>query len=173
LLATLSRIENTGGGKVAFRPAGSWPLVPSSSARTLPGYIPPAIVEDYTEACLIASLSPKASATLSRRCLQGMIRDFWKVLRVKLSDEIAAIKGMVDPDVWNAIEAVRKIGNIGAHMEADINTIVDVDPGEAQQLIGLIELLIDEWYVARENRKNRIAAVIAIGIAKSEAKKAV
>lgn len=36
---------------------------------------------------------------------------------------------------------VREIGNIGAHMEADINVIIDVDPDEAQILIDLVELL--------------------------------
>ena len=48
---------------------------------------------------------------------------------------------------------VRKIGNIGAHMEADINVIVDVDRNEAQVLIELAELLFEEWYVAAETRK--------------------
>lgn len=45
--------------------------------------------------------------------------------------------------------------NIGAHMEKDIDIIIDVEPEEAQLLIGLIEQLVDEWYVAREDRKNR------------------
>ena len=51
-------------------------LIPFGSAKPLPDYIPVALREDYTEACLIRALSPKASATLIRRCLQGMIRDF-------------------------------------------------------------------------------------------------
>ena len=33
----------------------------------------PQLMDDYEEACAIVNLSPKASATLSRRCLQGMI----------------------------------------------------------------------------------------------------
>jgi hypothetical protein len=41
-------------------------------------------------------------------------------------------------------------------MEADINVIVDVDPDEAQVLIELAELLFDEWYVAREQRQQRL-----------------
>jgi hypothetical protein len=40
-------------------------------------------------------------------------------------------------------------------MEKDINVIVDVEPGEAQLLIGLIEQLVDDWYVARESRRKR------------------
>jgi hypothetical protein len=34
----------------------------------------------------------------------------------------------VPENVHAAIHAVRTIGNIGAHMEKDINLIVDVDP---------------------------------------------
>lgn len=151
-----------------------WDLVPESLALALPAYIPAAIVEDYGEACLIETKSPKASATLSRRCLQGMIRDFWgvKVKSNKLVHEIDAIEDKVDPDVWQAIDAVRKLGNIGAHMEADISVIVDVDPDEARHLIELIELLIEEWYVARDNKQQRVRKVIAAAQAKDQQKQA-
>lgn len=57
----------------------SWQLIPESKVKTWPDYIPKAIREDYSEACLICGLSPKASATLSRRCLQGIIRNVWDV----------------------------------------------------------------------------------------------
>jgi len=132
-----------------------WQLLPESEAKALPNYIPPAIQQDYYEACRIRDLSPKASATLSRRCLQGMIRDFWKITKGNLKEEIEALQDKVDLDVWGSIDAVRSVGNIGAHMEKDINVIVDVEPKEAQLLIGLIEQLIDEWYIARNNRKKR------------------
>jgi hypothetical protein len=56
----------------------NWGLMPESDAKPQPDFIPKALVEDYTEACRIRDLSPKASATLARRCLQGMIRDFCK-----------------------------------------------------------------------------------------------
>src|SRR6266849_6151096 len=59
------------------KPKQDWKLVPSASVRVFPDYVPAPILGDYREACLIKDLSPKASATLSRRCLQGMIRDFW------------------------------------------------------------------------------------------------
>jgi hypothetical protein len=47
-------------------------------------------------------------------------------------------------------------------MEKDVNAIVDVDPDEAQVLIGLTELLFEEWYVAREARSRNIARLAAI-----------
>ena len=139
-----------------------WDLIPPSRAKAYPNYIPKAILDDYNEACLIVDLSPKASATLSRRCIQGIIRDYWKVKPGRLVDEIEQVKDKTDPLTWDAIDSVRKVGNIGAHMEKDINLIVDVDPNEAEMLIELIEILLKEWYIAREDRKNRLLRIKAM-----------
>lgn len=139
-----------------------WKLKPQSSAKPLPEYIPKAIRDDYTEACLIVDLSPKASATLARRCLQGMIRDFFKVSGKTLWAEIQALKDKIDPTTWKAIDGLRNIGNIGAHMEANIDLVVDVDPDEASLLIQLIETLIDEWYVHRHERAERMSKIITV-----------
>jgi Domain of unknown function (DUF4145) len=149
-----------------------WDLIPSSKAKTLPDYIPQPIKEDYSEAHQILALSPKASATLARRCLQGMIRNFFGISLPTLKAEIDAIQNKVDPLVWQAIEGVRKIGNIGAHMEKDINVIVDVEPNEAELLVGLIEFLIKDWYVARNNKEQHLIALIGVADKKDGAKKA-
>ena len=74
----------------------------------------------------------------------------------------------VQADSVEAIDHVRGIGNIGAHMEADINVIIDVDPDEAQVLIGLVELLFAEWYVAREQRKQGLEKLRTIAAEKKE-----
>jgi hypothetical protein len=150
----------------------TWMLIPPSSAKVFPDYVPKVIRDDYTEACAIRDLSPKASATLSRRCLQGMIRDFWKVSKGRLVDEIDAIKDKLDTETWAAIDIVRKIGNIGAHMEKDINVIIDVEPNEAQLLIGLIELLVKDWYIVRHDRAERLKEIVTVGQAKKAAKDA-
>ena len=148
-----------------------WQLRPQSTARVFPSYIPAPILQDYAEACAIRDLSPKASATLARRCLQGIIRDFWSISKPRLVDEIEAIKSKTDPLTWQAIDAVRGVGNIGAHMEKDINLVIDVDPNEAALLIGLLEVLLRDWYVARHEREQQLNRIVAIGKAKSEAKK--
>lgn len=155
-------------------------LRPESHAKPQPDYIPNAIVQDYNEACRIRDLSPKASATLARRCLQGMIRDFCKIIEGRLIDEINKLKSLVDaetaprgvtPESVEAIDHVRKIGNIGAHMEHDVNLIVEIDPEEAQALIELIEMLFKEWYVESHNRKLRLERIALIRADKDEAKK--
>lgn len=146
-------------------------LLPASRAQALPPFIPAPIVADYNEACLIETLSPKASATLSRRCLQGILRDYWKVKPGKLYNEIEEVKDKMDPATWDAIDAVRKVGNIGAHMEKDIDVIVDVEPQEAALLIGLIETVIKDWYIIREERRVRLEQIKQMAVAK-DAKKA-
>lgn len=72
-----------------------------------------------------------------------------------LASEIDQIKDKVDPDTWESIEAVRKVGNIGAHMEKDVDLIVEVDEREASLLIELIESLFEDWYVDRFKREQR------------------
>lgn len=144
----------------------TWALKPNSSAKPMPEYVPTAIRNDYNEACLICGLSPKASATLSRRSLQGMIRDFHGIAKGTLNQEILALKDKIDAITWEAIDAVRSIGNIGAHMEKDINVIIDVESEEAQLLIGLIEMLIKEWYVARHDREERMKELVVLAASK-------
>ncbi len=99
----------------------------------MPDYVPQPVLDDYTEACLIKTLSAKASATLARRALQGMIRNFWGINKPTLAREIDELKDKVDTDTWTAIDSLRHIGNIGAHMEKDIGVIVDVELEEAAQ----------------------------------------
>jgi len=150
----------------------SWQLIPESKAMSFPSYIPPAILGDYNEACLILNKSPKAAATLARRCLQGIIRDFWqvKIKSGRLSDEIKEIESKVDPKTLEAIDSVRSVGNIGAHMEQDINLIVDIEPKEADLLVGLIEILLKDWYIARYEREIHLDAVRQLGIEKKQPK---
>jgi len=146
-------------------------LKPSHIMKHFPDYIPEPIRNDYEEACKIKELSPKASATLSRRCLQGMIRDFWEITKSNLSKAIKELEAKIDAESWDAIDSLRKMGNIGAHMEEDINLIIDVEPDEAQLLITLIEMLMDEWYIARHKRQEKLSAIKAAADTKTALKK--
>jgi hypothetical protein len=137
-----------------------------------PEFVPAPIREDYEEACLIRDLSPKSAATLARRSLQGILRDFYKAKPGRLLDEIKALADSMDPELLEAIHGVRKVGNIGAHLEADINVIVDVDPDEAKLLIELVETMIEETYVRREQRRIRLQHVKILADEKEQQRKA-
>lgn len=146
-------------------------IQPKSLAKQFPEYVPEAVRNDYEEACAIVNLSPKASATLSRRCLQGMIRDFFQISKKNLYDEIDAIKPNIPAEQWAVLDGLRRIGNIGAHMEKDINLIIDIEPNEAQKLIKLIELLIQQWYIERHNQQQLYADIIGIDNSKQNLRK--
>jgi hypothetical protein len=155
----------------------SFLLRPNSIAKPQHSSVPAPLVRDYEEACSIVGGSPKAAATLARRCLQGMIRDFCSISKPTLHAEIRELKKQVEAgtaprqvsdESIEAIDAVRQIGNIGAHFEKEINLIVDVEPEEAAALISLTDLLFQEWYVSRYERQARLGKVKAIADAKRE-----
>jgi hypothetical protein len=170
--AKLYKVREKPNGSKEFvgSPLIQWQLRPQSKAKPFPSYIPQQILDDYREACLIVDLSPKASATLSRRALQGVIRDFWGIKKNRLIDEITELKAKIDQPTWEAIDAVRSIGNIGAHMEKDINLIIDVEPDEAGLLIGLIEILLKDWYIARNDRQQHLQSIVAVAQSKKQTK---
>ncbi|MEP1964438.1 DUF4145 domain-containing protein [Tateyamaria sp.] len=164
-------------GSKSWRPVkvlNDWSLLPRSSAKPMPDFVPEEIRNNYLEACLIQEDSPKASAAMSRRCLQGMVRDFWNIPATKrgnLGAEISYISEKVDADTLDSIKAVREVGDIGAHMEKAVDTIVDVEPEEAGLLIELIETLVSDWYIAKHRRAHRNKALQEAVAIKREAKK--
>ncbi len=140
-------------------------------ALPLSKHVPKFINDDYSEACLIKDLSPKAAATLCRRALQGMVRDRWGVSKGRLADELEAIKDQCDAELFAAMMGLKAVGNIGAHPARDISIIVDVEEGEVESLLGLVRILDREWYVARASRAADLAAVAALGETKAAQKK--
>lgn len=140
-------------------------IYPRYSYIHFPDYIPEQLRNDYQEACAIIDASPKAAATLFRRCLQGMIRDFWGINKGNLAKEIAELNGKVPSAQWAAIDALRQIGNIGAHMEGDVNLIVEVTAEEVAVLRKLIELLMDKWYIAKHDEDNVFSEISGIASA--------
>ena len=146
----IEKLEITSSVIPGFINKGEFQLLPDSIAKPFPEYVPEAIRKDYQDACRILNITPNASAALSRRCLQGMIRNFFQITEKNLYLEINALKDKVALPVWEAIDTARKLGNIGAHM-VDVSLIADVTEGEAELLVALNEMLIRKWYIAEHN----------------------
>jgi len=159
LSASLHSLETSGNRSYTGKHLKTWALIPPSRARSFPIALPPRVLEDYHEACLTLESSPKVAAALSRRCLSEMLRDFWRVQPGRLGDEFRQVKGAADPLTWEAIESVRRSGMLGARMDSEGAEIHDTEPGEAKMLIGLIETLIEDWYVGREERRKRLEGI--------------
>lgn len=145
---------------------GIWtrPIHPLSIAKHFPEYVPLQIRADYEEAYSIIHLSPKAAATLARRCMQGIIRDFYGIIKKRLIDEIEELieKKLVSSDLSTAFADLKDIGNIGAHMEKDVNLIIDIEPNEAKILLDFIEYLIDKTYIEREKHSTMLQTIHTI-----------
>lgn len=85
--------------------------------------------------------------------------------------ELNFIKNKIDPSTWDVIKTIREVGDIGAHMEKDVNYVVDVEPEEASLLLELIEALFEDWYVSRQKRLDRDERVKLLAEKKLEEKR--
>lgn len=109
------------------------------------------IVEDYNEACLILADSPKASAALSRRCLQHLLREKAGVKKKTLANEIEQVldSKQLPSYLSESLDAIRNIGKFAAHpiKSESSGEIVDVEDGEAEWNLDVLEGLFDFYYV--------------------------
>lgn len=135
-----------------------WPL---QSARPVPEEVPETLSEDYGEAALTLNLSPKASAALSRRCLQMLLREYAGAKQHNLSEQIDAVIPNLPAYVAESIDAIRNIGNFAAHpmKETASNEILDVEPGEAEWNLDVLDTLFDFYFVQPASVEKRKEAL--------------
>lgn len=134
-------------------------IKPSSSAVVYPDYVPSDPVQDYSEAVMIAELSPRASLTLSRRALQGLIRHkFPDIKQGNLFNEINSLDDKVPTPVKVALHALRDLGNIGAHPK-DIAEQVTQD--EAMHATQIIEFIIKKWYIEPHEDNEALEQIVS------------
>jgi hypothetical protein len=121
------------------------------SRSPIPPQVPRNIAEDYTEACLVLTDSAKASAALSRRCLQSLLREAAKVKPTNLDNEIQQVldSKILPSYLAESIDAVRNIGNFAAHPMKSTTSgeIIPVELGEAEWNLDVLESLFDLFYV--------------------------
>ena len=125
------------------------------SRAPLSSDVPDQYAQDYKNACLILSDSPKASAAFSRRCLQNILRDIAKVRPSNLSEEIDEILNskQLPSHLAGAIDAMRGLGNFSTHRMKSTNTgeIGEVEEGESEKLLDVLEELFDFYFVQPSN----------------------
>lgn len=122
--------------------------------------IPEIFVEDYKEACLVMADSPKASAALSRRCLQNLLVNKAGATGRDLSEQIQNILDSKSlPSYLSAdLDAVRNIGNFASHPNKSKSTgeVIDVEAGEAEWNLDVLEGLFDFYFIQPSiSQKNR------------------
>ena len=133
-------------------------LYPLGSARPLvPSEVPSHIAEDYSEACLVLPFSPKASAALSRRCLQAVLREAGGSNKNNLVGQIEEVFPKLPSHLQESLDAVRSIGNLATHptKSTSTGTIVEVKLGEAEWNLDTLEALFDFYYVQPAKTKQK------------------
>src|SRR5271165_667514 len=141
-------------------------VLPKGASRPpCPEQVPVHLANDYNEACLVIPDSAKASAALSRRCLQALLRESAHVKPSDLSNEIQQVldSKALPSYMAESIDAVRNIGNFAAHPMKSQHTgeILDVEPGEAEWNLEVLESLFDFYFVQPAILKAKRAALDA------------
>lgn len=141
---------------------------PFNVVRTVPPEVPEEIQEDFLEAAAVLPISEKASAALSRRCLQNLLTDRGYKKR-DLNDQIEDALKDLPPRIGENVDAIRQIGNFAAHPMKHQSTglIADVEPEEATWNLDVLEELFEYYYVqpkrSEEKRKKLEAKLKAMG----------
>lgn len=159
-LVQVSSEESTGNW-VTFFPSGA-------NRGPVPPEVPSTIASEYIEACNVLHISAKASAALSRRCLQSILRahgykdkDLAKEIDLLLN-ETDTTKA-IPSSLRDTVDAVRNFGNFSAHPIDDKTTlqIIDVEPEEAEWCLEIIEEMFQHFYVRPAQSAARKAALNA------------
>jgi hypothetical protein len=136
---------------------------PRSRSRPIPKEVPDPYRQDFSEACAVLTDSAKASAALSRRCLQAILTDKLGAKKKNLHDQIEEVIaiGKLPTHIEEGLHDVRNIGNFAAHpmKSTTTGTIVDVEPGEAEWNLEIVEMLFDFCFVAPALAAERKAAL--------------
>ncbi len=149
ILGLLQQYDRSGGTYFKER---TYLCYPKAVSRTpIPKEVPAEYSSDYNEACLTLVDSPNASAALSRRCLQHILREIAKVKSGNLADEIQQIldEAKLPSHLLESLDAIRNIGNFAAHpiKSKASGEIIEVEPGEAEWNLDVLESLFDYFFV--------------------------
>ena len=139
-------------GNSTFHSLHSEMIKPISSGRLpCPPEVPDDIGVDYKEAALVLPFSATASAALSRRCLQTVLREHANVKASDLSKEIEEFIGRAETPsaLAESVDYIRNVGNFAAHpiKSTKSGEIFDVEPGEAEWNLDVLESLFDYMFV--------------------------
>ena len=131
-----------------------WVYPTSRRGKRFGNEVPDEFKKDYLEACEILLVSPRSSATLSRRILEAVLGE-QGYRQSTISKRIEAVRNESVPDkklptvLSIVIDVVRQFGNFSAHQKKSVLTfqIIEVEPGEAELCLEIVEGLFEHYYV--------------------------
>jgi hypothetical protein len=107
------------------------------------------LASDFREAVAVFPRSRKASAALSRRCLQLVLSTKGGARARDLADQIEEVLPKLPSELAKNVDAIRQVGNFAAHPVKSTSSgeIAEVEEGEAEWLLEVLEELFDHYYV--------------------------
>jgi hypothetical protein len=127
-------------------------LVPTGASRSVPREVEeedPDLAAEFREATAILDLSPRASAALARRCLEAILTNKAGANQWLLKDKVEFAAKKLPGHLAEQLHPVRELGNLGAHRAENAATgeVLQVEPGEAEWTLDVVEMLFDFYYV--------------------------
>lgn len=150
-LATVRLVQSpvTRGASPVEEIRAFYPIYPKFITKPCPEEVPKDIATDFREAVLCLSVSKRASAALSRRCLQQVL--LWMGAKKKdLKDQIDEMSSSFSSTLQDFLhKLVRDVGNYSAHPNKSKTTglLLETTEEEAEVSIAILELLFDEVFV--------------------------
>jgi hypothetical protein len=113
----------------------------------------PTLAEDYQEASLILTASPRMSAVLSRSILADLLEKYAGRHEFNLGDRLRAFAADLTypSSIRDNVRYLKEIGDFGAHTQkdkSDQRAIINVTPEEAEWTIDLVERLFEYFIVS-------------------------
>jgi hypothetical protein len=125
--------------------------------------VPAEVSRDFHQAVEVLPISPEASAALTRRCLQQVLREYGRTASKDLAKQIDEVieDGHLAPSLIEQLDAVRIIGNFAAHplKSESTGTILPVEPNEAEWNLDVLEDVFDHYFVKPAQAAARKAAL--------------
>jgi hypothetical protein len=130
---------------------------PRKGPQLLSDEIPAEFRADFNEASEVLIVSEKASAALSRRCLQRFLEQVVGIQPSDLVRQIEQAKPHFSPALAGAMDHIRVLGNFAAHPIKSTNTgeVLDVEPGEAEYALDVLKDLLEYWFVETARHRER------------------
>jgi len=124
---------------------------PLGATRPLSRDVPAAYADRFQRAVRVLPMAAEASAAISRRLLQDLLRGEAGITRRDLSSEIQELldSNVLPSGLANEVDVIRTVGNFAAHPIKSQSTgeVMEVEPGEAESLLDVLEELFDFYFV--------------------------
>ena len=136
--------------------------VPQRPTREKMIGIPEKYARLYQDASDVLEISPRASAALSRACLQLLLREYGGVEPSSLVKEIDQVlaSNSLPVRLAQTINAIRQMGNYAVHPDKrnKLGETVDIDEGEAEWGLEILKDLFEHYITKPKEQSEKMKA---------------